>query len=391
MIKSIIKNAIFILAIVVFAIICPNCKTFAKATNIAENNLQFNAKAVYLIDAHTGTFVYGKNELDKLPIASMTKLATLSVVFNQINSGALSADDIVTVSQNAASTEGSSAFLDAGSKYSVESLIKTIVVVSANDSCVALAEHICGSEKLFANKMNELIDKLKLKNSHFENATGLPSDNHYSCAHDMAKIYITICNNPMYQKFAKIWMEDFIHPSGRITGLVNTNRLIKTYDGCTGGKTGHTNEAKYCLTASATRNGTSLVAVVIGAENSKSRFEQTQNLFDYGFANFASVQVVDRNVCLAQVDITGAKEKSVEVYAKEDYMAFTKKDSGNKYKTHIVVNENLSAPFVANDCVGKVLILDQNNIVVDEIDLIVKVDVEKIKYKEILKEIFTNW
>ena len=357
----------------------------------AREELNINARSAYLIDAHTGTVVYSKNENEKLPVASMTKLATLSVIFNEINKGSLSLSEQVTVSQNAADTEGSSAFLDAESKYTVADLIKTIVVVSANDSCVALAEHISGTEQLFVNKMNSLAQSLALKNTHFENSTGLPSDNHYSSAKDMAKIYQTIYNNAEYKKYSKIWMEDFIHPGGRITGLVNTNRLIKTYDGCESGKTGHTQEAKYCLTASASRGGTKLISVIIGATDSKSRFEQTKQMFNYGFANYESKIIVDKQVPVGDIEITGASIKKVPVYASQDYIAFCKKGEQTTYKTHLVAFNKVQAPLNMGDKVGTLLILDQNNIVITELDLVVNQPIEKIKLGQIFDNIFKSW
>ena len=392
MIKNIIKNAILIFSSLIFAIFLPNFAGKCYAAKTADFDVSgVKAKAVYLIDANSETVIVAKNETQKLPIASMTKLATLSIIFSELEKGSLSESDIICVSQNAASTEGSSAFLDAGSKYRVDDLIKTIVMVSANDSCVALAEHISGSEQLFAKRMNQLVKQLNLQNTNFENSTGLPSANHYSCASDMAKIYKTICNNTLYKKFSKIWMEDFMHPSGRITGLVNTNRLIKTYDGCTGGKTGHTEEAKYCLTASATRNGTTLISVIIGAENSKSRFEQTKDLFNFAFANFESKQIVDDSIALAQVEVVGANIKSLPAYAKNGYTKFDKKGETGALKYHVMVNENIKAPLASGDVVGKVLVLDQNNIIMKEIDLIVKDNVEQIKYKQILENLFKAW
>lgn len=389
--KKVLKNAIICLIGAIFALLCPNTANFARGAEEKLEPLSIEAKSAYLIDANTKTVIYAKNERDKLPIASMTKLATLAIIFDEIEKGNLSLDEQVTISQNASDTEGSSAFLDAGSKYSVEGLIKTIIIVSANDSCVALAEHICGSEELFADKMNKFASAINLKNTHFENSTGLPHQNHYSSAEDIAQIYSTICDNALYKKFSKIWMEDFIHPSGRKTGLVNTNRLIKTYDGCTGGKTGHTNEAKYCLTASAQRNGTTLISVIIGANDSKTRFAQTQKLFNFGFANYYSKQIVDTSIAIDSIEIVGAKIKTIEVFASEPYYQFCKKGETADFSTHLLIDEQIVAPLKSGDKVGTLLILDQNNIVQYEIDLIVQQDVDKITYKQILDNIFDKW
>lgn len=389
--KKMVKTAICCFVGAICAFLCPNTANFARGVEDNLESLKIEAKSAYLIDANTKTVIYAKNEHNRLPIASMTKLATLAIIFDEIEKGNLSLDEEITISQNAGDTEGSSAFLDAGSKYSLEGLIKTIIMVSANDSCVAVAEHVCGSEELFVEKMNKFVSANNLKNTHFENSTGLPQQNHYSSAEDIAKIYATICDNELYKKFSKIWMEDFIHPSGRKTGLVNTNRLIKTYDGCTGGKTGHTNEAKYCLTASAQRNGTTLISVVIGANDSKTRFAQTQKLFNFGFANYYSKQIVDTSIAVDTIDVVGANIKQIEVFASEPYYQFCKRGEATNFSTHLVLNEKVVAPLKSGDKIGTLLVLDQNNIVQKEIDLIVKDDVEKIQYKQILDNIFNRW
>ena len=258
----------------------------ASAMPVAQSESEqpkISAKSALLLDYASNTVIYSKNADEKLPIASMTKLASLSIILDAIDKGAVKENDMVTVSETAAAVGGSSAFLDAGSSYKVSDLIKTVIIASANDSCVALAEHIAGSEDVFVARMNKLAKNLGLENTNFKNATGLPDKEHYSTAHDMAKIYRTVCNHRLYKKYSKIWMEDFIHPSGRKTGLVNTNRLIRSYEGIEGGKTGYTDAAKFCLTASASRGSTRLISVVIGANDSKTRFNETSSLLNFGF------------------------------------------------------------------------------------------------------------
>ena len=380
------------------AIITGVCMAFStimpisgKFANAAEEVLTSKSKAAYLCDYHSGTTIYSSNADDRLPIASMTKLATLSVIFNNLQQGKLNLQDKITISQNAADTEGSSAFLDAGSTYSVADLIKTIVVVSANDSCVALAEHIAGNEQAFADSMNKLCESLGLTNTHFANSTGLPADNHYSSARDMAEIYRTVCDNDTYKSYAKIWMEDFIHPSGRKTGLVNTNRLIKTYQGCDSGKTGHTNEALYCLTASASRGGMRLISVVIGAPDSKIRFAEATNMFNYGFANYTNKEVVSTQAPIAQVSVKGGQIKSIDCFAAKPYIAFLAKTDDSQFNTRVQLNSNVKAPVAVGDKVGTLLVLNQNNIVIEEIDLIAGDSVQKIKLGQILDNIYQNW
>ena len=196
-----------------------------------QEKLKISSKAGLLLDYETGSVLFEKNSAERLPIASMTKLATLAVVFDSISKGVLKESDDVVVSKKASHIGGSSAFLDTGSTYKVGELIKSIIIASANDSSVALAEHLAGSEEVFVSKMNKLALSLNLKDTNFVNCTGLPAENHYSSAKDIAEIYKQICNNELYKKHSKVWLDEFIHPSGRKTKLTNTNKLIKTYEG----------------------------------------------------------------------------------------------------------------------------------------------------------------
>ena len=273
--------------------------------------------------------------------------------------------------------------------YKVSDLIKTVIIASANDSCVALAEHVAGSEDIFVSRMNKLAKSLGLKNTNFVNATGLPDKDHYSSAMDMSKIYRTVCNNSIYKKYSKIWMEDFIHPSGRKTGLVNTNRLIKTYDGIEGGKTGYTDAAKFCLTASASRGSTRLIAVVIGANDSKTRFAEVSSLFNYGFANFESKLVVNCQVPVTNVAVNKSKSR-IDVFPARDGVIFTSKMSEETYTTDYKLNQ-IEAPIKKGQVVGKMFIFDKNNMVVDEIELISGADVFELKFKDRFFGIVSKW
>ncbi len=364
----------------------------ASAMPVAQSESEqpkISAKSALLLDYASNTVIYSKNADEKLPIASMTKLASLSIILDAIDKGAVKENDMVTVSETAAAVGGSSAFLDAGSSYKVSDLIKTVIIASANDSCVALAEHIAGSEDVFVARMNKLAKNLGLENTNFKNATGLPDKEHYSTAHDMAKIYRTVCNHRLYKKYSKIWMEDFIHPSGRKTGLVNTNRLIRSYEGIEGGKTGYTDAAKFCLTASASRGSTRLISVVIGANDSKTRFNETSSLLNFGFANYESKLIVNSEVPVTM--FTPAKSKTaVEVYPIRDSVQFGLKQSEQTYSTEIKLND-VKAPLKAGDVVGKEFVFDKNNMVVDEIELVVKKDVSALKFKDTLFNVISNW
>ena len=357
--------------------------------NKKEEVLNLSAKSGYLIDYNTGKVLFEKNSKEELPIASMTKLATLAIVFDSIDKGVLKLNDEVVVSQNASKVGGSSAFLDAGSKYKVSELIKSVIVASANDSSVALAEHLSGTEELFVLKMNKLASDLKLENTHFKNCTGLPADDHYSSAYDMAIIYKQICNNENYKKYSKLWMDDFMHPSGRRTGLVNTNKLIKSYEGLEGGKTGYTDKARFCLTASARRGNMRLIGVVIGANDSKTRFNEMTRLFNYGFSNFDNKVVANQDVPVA-IESVQKTEQKVEIYPKNNVIVLIDKNDNKTFTTDYKLNV-IKAPIKANDVVGKLFVFDENNMVIDEVDLIVKKDVTEISFKERLRKLVNVW
>lgn len=361
-------------------------KTSAHAST---SELKISAKSAYLVEYNSGAVIYEKGADDRLPVASMTKLASLAVVFDYISKGIVKEGDNVVVSKTAAGTGGSSAFLDAGSTYLVSDLIKTVIIASANDSTVALAEHIAGTESVFVSKMNKLADSLNLQNTHFENSTGLPVDNHYSSAKDMVEIYKSVCNNDIYKKYSKIWIDELAHPSGRKTGLVNTNRLIRSYDGIEGGKTGYTGSAKFCLTASAKRGDMRLVGVVIGVDDSKTRFKEMSNLFDYGFANYQNKMVSSSEVPVTIAKFKNAKDYT-QVFASKDVVKFLSKTDESLFSTDYQLY-NKKAPIKAGDVVGKLYVFDKNNMVVDEVDLIVKTDVAEIGFKENLNKLVKVW
>ena len=360
---------------------------FAKDNDVTLSKI--TAKSALLIDHASGEVIYEKNSNDRLPIASMTKLATLSIVFDSISKGLIKENDMVVVSENAASVGGSSAFLDAGSSYKVIDLIKTVIISSANDSSVALAEFVAGSEDVFVSKMNKLAKSMNLEDTNFANCTGLPADNHYSSAHDIAKIYMSICDNSIYQKYAKIWMDDFVHPSGRKTELVNTNRLVKTFDGIEGGKTGYTDSAKFCLTASAKRGGMRLVGVVIGVSDSKTRFAEMSKMFSFGFANYQSKNIVNKDVAVTIFNFKNSKQV-VEIYPEKSYSKFMSKTDDAVFTTDFQINE-LKAPITAGNKVGKLFVFDKNNMVIEEIDLIVNEDVNEVGFKESLRKMINAW
>lgn len=383
------KLSKFLLFLVVFALFVTPANISNKQVYATGGELKISSKSAILVSFDGEEVLFEKNSEDKLPIASMTKLASLSVIFKVFDRGIIKENDLVCVSEKASRVGGSSAFLDAGSKYKVSDLIKSVILASANDSTVALAEFVAGSEELFVSKMNNLCVELGLTNTHFENSTGLPAENHYSTAKDLVKIYKTVCDNPMYKKYSKLWMEDFIHPSGRKTGLVNTNRLVKTFDGIDGGKTGYTDKARFCLTASATRGDTRFIAVVIGANDSKTRFSEASKLFNYGFANFENKLLVNKDAPVAVHEFKNAKNQST-IFPEKSLSKFLSKNSNFEFTTDYEIFE-LKAPINQGDVVGKMFIFDKDNMVVEEVNLVSGNSVEEKGFKELLGKVISIW
>lgn len=333
--------------------------------------------------------LYESNATEKRPIASMTKIMTLLCVYDAIDSGKVSLTDDVLASSNAASMGGSQVFLDANSTYKLENLIKSIVVCSANDSCVAVAEHIDGNVESFVKRMNDKAKELGLVASHFENCTGLPAVSQFSCAKDVAVMFSNLIKHEHYFTCSRIWMEDFVHPSGRVTGMTNTNRLIRFYDGCDGGKTGYTSEAQHCLSATAKRGDTRVIAVVVGAPDSKTRFREVSEMFNYAFSNYENKVYVDKNSDIGEIDVIGGKSDTAKLVATDKLFAFGKK--GNvEYTVEYEIDATVKAPAKQGDIVGKAKLLDSSGSVVKEIPVAIKNNVEAKTYWDYVKDIATN-
>ena len=350
-----------------------------------------NGKSAYVMEASSGIAVFEKEGTKRLPIASMCKIMTLLLAFESIDEGILSMDEEITVSQNAADMGGSQVFLEANAKYRVSELIKSIVVCSANDSCVALAERIAGSDSLFVDKMNEKARALGCENTLFANCTGLPKEPQYSCAKDVAKMFAELIKHEEYFTFSKIWLDRFLHPQGRTTEITNTNRLVKFYNGCDGGKTGFTNEAGFCLAATAKRENMRLISVVIGEQDSKTRFKEMSESFDYTFANYTMQKVVDADANLDEkVAVCGGKTKSVSIQPARNGYIFVKRGEKADYQTQVILESGISAPFEKGAKVGEIRIYRQG-VACDNIPLVVTESVDKATYGDTLKDVAGRW
>ncbi|MDR0425677.1 MAG: D-alanyl-D-alanine carboxypeptidase [Clostridiales bacterium] len=364
--------------------------TAAFADTVAGDKPSVKAKAALMLDFDTGTVVYEHNPTERFQIASMVKIMTLNLIYDEIDAGRLSFDTDINAGPNATAMGGSQAFLDTNNTYKAGELIKSIIVASANDSCVAMAEHIAGSVEGFVARMNDRVRTMGLANTYFVNCTGLPAPNQYSCAADVAQMSRTIFARPDFTAHAGIWMYDFVHPSGRITGLTNTNKLIRFYEGCDGGKTGFTSEALSCLSATAKRGNTRFISVVIGAPDSKTRNAEMAKLFNHGFANYETQPVLLKGAeAEGAAAVSRGKSAEVKGYIAEDVVVFKKKSDGGQYRTETRLAP-LCAPVKKNDKIGEI-VLYKGDETVRTVDVLAVDSVDKSGYPDIVGNMTKAW
>lgn len=331
----------------------PSGSFWFEAASAEYSDEKSDAKALLLMEYSTGKILFQKNETQHLPIASVTKVMSTLLIMEALDSNRITLQDMVSVSELAASMGGSQVFLEPGEEMSVEDLLKALIVSSANDATLALAEFVCGSETAFVQAMNDRARELGCENTNFVNTNGLPAENHYSCALDVAIITRELMKHERVFDYTTIWMDTIRNGS---FGLSNTNKLIKFYKGATGMKTGYTDEAKYCVSATAERNGLHLIAVVLGSETSDNRFASAKRMFDFGFANYSVISPEIPN--LEPIKITRGVEKAANLYA-NPITILTEKGNGKSIETKIVLEESIKAPFGANIEVGYISYLTE--------------------------------
>ena len=376
------KLASLIMAILIA--IMPMNLSFANEDNAP---LSVSSKSAILMDVGSGQILYEKNAHDKLPPASVTKVMTMLLICEALDSGKITLDDSVQISDNAASMGGSQIFLEAGEVQKVDTLLKGIAVASANDGCVAMAEYIGGSVESFVDMMNAKAKELNMKDTNFVNTNGLPVDNHYTSAHDIAIMSRELLKHDVISKYLTTWMDQVVVGKKQITvGLANTNKLIKHYQGATGVKTGFTQQAKYCLSASAKRGDTHLVAVTLGAETSPERFKDATSLLNFGFANYESVKLCSKNDNIATLTLDKADEQKINLVAKEDLSVLIKKGGNKDFTREIKVNENPTIPIKKGTNLGYVEIY-QGKTLVGKVDLVNTKDIQKASYLKMLQRV----
>ena len=321
----------------------------------AEAPITLTSPSAILCEASTGQVIFEKNADERRPVASVNKVMTILLTLEAVDEGRVSLEDQVTVSPRAASMGGSQAFLDAGERYKLSELLKTVIVASANDSAVALAEHLAGTEESFVRLMNTRAEELGLTNTHYANCTGLPAQEHYTTARDVAKLSAQLDLHPIYYRYSTIWMDEIKHRGGRVTSLTNTNRLIRFYPGCDGYKTGSTNEARYCVSATAKKEGMRLIAVVLGTPAGQTRFDEARAMLEYGFANVQLVTTIAQGQALDMtVPVRLGGRDEVSVLSGGTCSLLERRGEKNALSLEAALVEKVNAPVYAGDVLGEI-------------------------------------
>ncbi|WP_239585931.1 D-alanyl-D-alanine carboxypeptidase family protein [Bacillus mesophilus] len=343
------------------------------------------AKSAILIERDTGTILYDKNSNEKLPPASMTKIMTMILIMEAIDSGSITLDEKIRTSEYAASMGGSQIFLEAGEEMTVEEMLKGIAIASGNDASVAMAERIAGSEEAFVKMMNDKVAELGLENTSFKNPTGLPAEGHYSTAHDMALMAKELLKYDLITKFTSLYEDYLREDTDKKFWLVNTNRLVKFYPGVDGLKTGYTSEAKYCLTATAKKDGMRVVAVVMGAPTPKDRNAQVTKMLDYAFSQYKTHPMLERSAVVGKTKVSKGSSKYVDVVTSESISVLTKKgETIDDVTQEVVMKENVQAPVKKGDELGMLIIKRSDKSIVES-PILAAEDVEMANWWQLFK------
>ena len=351
--------------------------------------VEISAPSAVLMEASTGKVLFEKDMDTARPPASVTKIMTMLLIFDALADGRLQPEDEVTVSEYAASMGGSQVYLEAGEIQTVDTMLKCIAVASANDACVAMAEYICGNEEEFVNRMNERAAGLGMENTHFVNCNGLDAEGHVTSARDIALMSRELITKyPQVHDYSMIWMEDITHTTNKGTsefGLTNTNKLVRQYEYATGLKTGSTGEAKFCVSATAEKDGIELIAVVMAAENSKDRFADAVKLLNYGFGK-CQLYTDESEEGIAPAVVENGVEDTVNVYRAEpfSYLDTTGANLSSVERT-VEMEESVPAPVKKGDTVGAIVYTLEGN-EIGRTDILAAEDIEEASFLDYLKD-----
>ncbi len=372
---------------IIFALIIFTLTAFGfPPITFAENiDLHIESPSAILMERDTGKILFNKNSDKPLPPASMTKIMTMILIMEELDKESITLTEKVRASERAASMGGSQIFLEEGEAMTVEELLKAVAIASANDASVALAEHIAGTEDEFVKRMNQKAKELGLKNTHFSNSTGLPAKDHYSSAYDMAIMAKELLKHEKITNYTKIYEDYLRENTDKKFWLVNTNRLVKFYDGVDGLKTGYTNEAKYCLTATAKKDSMRLISVVMGAENPKERNRDITKMFDYAFSQYEIEKRYDRGDAVKEIEISkGAKIKTKAVTDDVVSILHGKGENLENVTEKIILKKQLKAPVKKGEPIGT-LILEKNGEVLSETALVSAEEIDRASWWKLFK------
>jgi D-alanyl-D-alanine carboxypeptidase (penicillin-binding protein 5/6) len=348
-----------ITALIISATIIPT-PSFASEVKV---DLAENAKSAILIERDTGTVLFEKNSNERLSPASMTKIMTMLLIMEALEDGKIHWNEKVRTSEYAASMGGSQVFLEEGEEMTVDEMLRAISISSANDASVAMAERIAGSEKQFVKMMNQKAKELGLKDTKFQNATGLPAKNHYSSAKDMAILAKELLKHEKITNYTSQYESYLREGTDKKFWLVNTNRLVKFYPGVDGLKTGFTKEAKYCLTATAKKGDMRVIAVVFGAPTSKERNKLITEMFDYAFSQYETKRFYAKGDELGKVTVEKGQQRNIKIAAGESISLLTKKgEKMDDVKTSLKLNKNIQAPIKKGDEIGKIVLIKNGKV-----------------------------
>lgn len=352
------------------------------------NVFDLKAKASILVDSATGRVLLENNSHEKRPIASITKVMSMLLIMEDIDSGKLKYDDIVTASDYASSMGGSQAYIAPGEQFTVRDALKAVAMHSSNDVTVALAEKVSGSEDAFVVRMNEKAKELGMNDTHFLDCTGLTDEGHYSSAYDIAIMSRELINkHPGILEFTKIWMDSF--RNGKFQ-LVNTNKLVKFYDGANGLKTGFTSKAGYCLVATAQRNNMQLISVVLGEQDTNTRFAESRKLLDYGFAYFTIEKISKKGDVIKQVEVKGGLKSKINAVYSDDVNLLLGKDDKNKLSIEPNIDTDIKAPLRAGQKIGEVIFkIDSKEI--GKADIVSQEEVKKASFIRLFFRMILGW
>ncbi|MBR2828013.1 MAG: D-alanyl-D-alanine carboxypeptidase [Bacilli bacterium] len=359
---------------------------FSFAPFVSAKELIPNGRSGILIEANSGKIIYEKDKDLEYSVASMTKMVAQIIILEEIEKGTIKWSDVVTVSSNASGMGGSQIYLEVGEKISVEDLMKGISVASGNDATVAMAEYISGTEEKFVERMNQKVKELGLKHTHFVNSTGLDEKDHYSSSYDMAMIARDlVVNHSEILRFSSIYEDYLRENTSRKFWLVNTNKLLRQYDGVDGLKTGHTDDALYCLATTAKRDQLRLIGIVLGEKDSKVRNQEMIELLDYGFSNVKLKILKKKGEVIQTIPLSKTDKRDISLLLKDDLTVIEDVDDKNRKYQYKVVVSNIKYPIKKNEKIGKIFVTNNNQEISSGL-LIANQDVKKLKYYELFIE-----